>query len=64
MKTFDKDALDALFNELDSVYADSPDYERILRDVHMGGALSDAGREVVERIDPRAADAIKNHRPK
>ena len=64
MTAFDRDALDALFKEVESAYAGSSEYERILRDVHLGVALVDAGQEVVQRIDPRAATVIKKHRPK
>ena len=64
MTAFDRDALDALFKELESAYGGSSEYERILRDAHLGVALLDGGQEVAERIDPRAATAIKKHRPK
>ena len=52
-----------------SDYAQAPagcnsEYERILRDVHLGVALVDAGQEVVGRIDQRAATVIKKHRPR
>lgn len=63
MNTFDRDALDALFNELETAYAGSSEYELILRDAHVGVALSDAERDAGERIDRRAAEAIEKHRP-
>ena len=64
MTTFDKDAVEALFQELESVYGGSSEYERIVRDAHLGVALLDGGHEVPERIDPRAATAIRKHQPK
>jgi hypothetical protein len=64
MTAFDKDALEGLFKEVESAYAGNSEYERILRDVHLGVALVDAGQEVVGRIDPRAATVIKKHRPR
>ena len=64
MTAFDRDALDGLFQELESANGASSEYERILRDAHMGVALFDGGHDVAERIDSRAATAIKKHQPK
>lgn len=64
MTAFDKDALEGLFKEVKSAHAGNSEYERILRDVHLGVALVDAGQEVVGRIDQRAATVIKKHRPR
>ena len=59
---FDKDALDALFRELDDSYAGTPDYDLLLRDAHLGIALSGAGRELEGQIDRRAVALIEKHR--
>ncbi len=63
MGTFDKDQLGAVFNELEVEHAGSPDYEQLLRAVHLGVALCDAGREMDASVDPRAASLIDKHRP-
>ncbi len=63
MKTMiDKDALDALFKELDDSYAGTDDYEQLLRDAHLGIALSDAGRELGGQVDGRIAVLIEKYR--
>ena len=41
---FQKDTLDALFAELEDSYAQTSDYDQLLRDAHLGIALSDASR--------------------
>ena len=62
MTTFNKDALDALFKELDDGYAGTPDYDQLLRDAHLGIALSDAGRDLAGQVDGRIATLIEKHR--
>ncbi len=59
---FGKEALDALFRELDDGYVQTPDYGQLLRDAHLGIALSDAGREFKGQVDPRIAALIEKHR--
>ncbi len=59
---FQKDALDALFNELDTRYAGTADYDQLLRDAHLGIALSDAGREYESEVDDRVATLIASHK--
>jgi len=59
---FQKDALDALFNELDNRYAGTADYDQLLRDAHLGIALSDAGREFESEVDDRVATLIATHK--
>lgn len=59
---FQKDALDALFSELDTRYAGTPDYDQLLRDAHLGIALSDAGREYQSEVDDRVATLIAAHK--
>ena len=59
---FYKDALDALFKELDDGYVHTPEYDLLLRDAHLGIALSDAGREFKGQVDQRVAALIEKHR--
>ena len=62
MKILDKNALDALFKELDDGYAGTPDYDQLLRDAHLVIALSDAGRDLAGQVDGRIATLIEKHR--
>jgi hypothetical protein len=60
---FEKDHLDALFAELDSEWRGSVDFDQLTRDAHLGIALSDAGRPLEDRIDPRVVALIDKHKP-
>ena len=60
---FEKDALDALFAELEASHGGSGDYGQLLRDAHLGIALSDAGKELGSELDSRVVDLIEKHRP-
>lgn len=60
---FEKNHLDALFAELDSEWRGSVDFDQLTRDAHLGIALSDAGRPLEERIDPRVIALIDKHKP-
>ena len=60
---FDKVRLDALFAELDNEWRGTADFDRLTRDAHLGIALSDAGRSLEERIDPRVIALIDRHKP-
>ncbi len=60
---FEKDHLDALFAELDSEWRGSVDFDQLTRDAHLGIALSDAGRPLEDRIDPRVVVLIDKHKP-
>ena len=60
---FEKDHLDALFAELDSEWRGSVDFDQLSRDAHLGIALSDAGRPLEDRIDPRVVALIDKHKP-
>ena len=60
---FAREQLDALFTELEAEYRAEPDYEQMLRDAHLGIALSDAGRPLDDRIDSRVIALIEKHRP-
>ncbi len=59
---FEKPALDALFGELEKRYGGSADYDQLLRDVHLGIALSDAGRDFEGEVDIRVVELIGKHR--
>ena len=59
---FEKSALDALFGELDDRYKGTAEYDQLLRDAHLGIALSDAGREFDEEVDGRVAELIERYR--
>ena len=61
---FKKDHLDAFYGELDREWKGKTEYEQLLRDAHLGLALSDAGRPLGDRIDPIVASLIEKHRPK
>ena len=58
---FQKNQLDSLFEELDGAFRDEPDYERLLRDAHLGIALADAGRALTPEIDTRVAALLHKH---
>ena len=60
---FDKVRLDALFAELDNEWRGTADFDRLTRDAHLGIALSDVGRSLEERIDPRVIALIDRHKP-
>ena len=59
---FQKDTLDALFAELEINYGRTTEYDQLLRDAHLGIALSDAGRESDSQIDERVVALIEKHR--
>ena len=58
-----KKSLDALLAKLESEFRGTPEYEALLRDAHLGIALSDAGRPYDDQVDPRIADLIRKHIP-
>ena len=55
--------LDALFDALNTEWGDSPDFEQLLRDAHLGIALSDAGRPLSGKVDDRVAALVERYRP-
>lgn len=59
---FEKSALDALFDELANLWGGSADYDQLLRDAHLGIALSDARRDFDGEVDGRVVELIKKHR--
>jgi hypothetical protein len=60
---FEKNHLEALFDELERQWRSSPEFDRLSRDAHLGIALWDAGRPL-DRIDPRVVTLIEKHKPK
>ena len=59
---FQKDTLDVLFAELEINYGQTTEYDQLLRDAHLGIALSDAGRDFDGQIDDRVVALIERHR--
>ena len=59
---FDKEHLDALYGEIRRKWYGTPEYDRLLRDAHLGVAYSDAGRPL-DDIDPTVVALIEKHRP-
>ena len=59
---FRKKQIDALFGELERGWRGESEYERLVRDAHLGLALSDAGRPIEGRVDPKVAALIEKHR--
>lgn len=64
MNMFEKSQIDALFDELKQEWKDTPEFEKLSRDSHLGIALSDAGRPVGDDVDPRVVALIEKHKPK
>ena len=60
---FEKAQLDALLAELNQQWEGEPDFEKVMRETHLGVALWDAGRPL-DKIDPRAVTLIEKHKPK
>jgi hypothetical protein len=57
---FDKQALDAMFDELRDQYELEPDWEEIQRAAHLGVARSDAGVPLGD-LDGRVAPMIEKY---
>jgi hypothetical protein len=57
---FDKQALDAMFDELRDQYELEPDWEEIQRAAHLGVARSDAGVPLGE-LDGRVVPMIEKY---
>ena len=62
---FDRESLDALFEELRDEYELEPDWEDIQRDAHLGVAYADSGRLDEEKggLDSRVLSYIDRHNP-
>ena len=63
MTKFQRTELDALFEALTTEWGDAPDYEQLLRDAHLGIALSDAGRPLSGQVDDRVVALVERYRP-
>ena len=59
---FDKQSLDAMFDELRDEFELETDWEDIQKAAHLGVARSDAGVPL-GNIDARVIAFIENHRP-
>tara|TARA_B100001013_G_scaffold165443_1_gene99078 strand:+ start:227 stop:424 length:198 start_codon:yes stop_codon:yes gene_type:complete len=60
MPKINKECLEEIFNNLHSDYHGNSEYETVLKDVHFGVALIEAGREMTGLVDIRAEKLIKN----
>ena len=58
---FQKNQLDGLYEELNRDFCVDPDYERILREAHLGIALVDAGKTLHPEIDTRVANLLQKY---
>ena len=58
---FDKQALDALFEELSDEYELEPDWEDIRRAAHLGVARSHAGA-ALGKVNPRVVPLIEKYK--
>ena len=58
---FDKQSLDAMFDELRDQYELEPEWEEIQRAAHLAVARSDAGVSLGD-IDSRVLPALEKHR--
>lgn len=65
MTMFDKQSLDALFDELRDEYELEPDWEEIQRDAHLAVAYADSGVLDERRgsLDSRVIPYVERHNP-
>ncbi len=61
---FKKDQVDTLIAEMRQEFEGTPGWEKLIRDVHLGVALLDAGRPLPTDLDPRAVTLIEKHKPR
>jgi len=61
---FKREDLEVLFDQLGRTWRGKPEYEQLLRDAHLGIALHDAGRPLVDEVDERVASLIEKHGPR
>ena len=59
---FDKQALDAFFDELRDQYELEPEWEEMQKAAHLGVARSDAGVALGD-LDQRVIALLEKHRP-
>lgn len=62
---FDKDSLNAMFDELRDEYELEPEWEEIQRDAHLAVAWADAGvlDENRDKVDARILSFVDKHNP-
>ena len=62
---FDRDSLEALFDELRDEYELEPDWEEIQRDAHLAVAFADSGMLEDRRssLDDRILSYVDRHNP-
>ena len=62
---FDRDSLEALFDELRDEYELEPDWEDIQRDAHLAVAFADSGmlEERRSSLDDRVLSLVDTHNP-
>ena len=58
---FREEHLESLFDELNREWKGKPEYEDLIRDAHLGIALSDAGRALADDLSPIAVALIEKH---
>ena len=63
MPAFKKEHIDALFDEIERHYKETPEREQLHRDAHLAIALHDADRELPDSIDDRIVVLIAKHKP-
>jgi len=61
MNAFDRETLDALFDELQREWHGKHQLDRLIRDAHLAIALHDAIRPLGQDIDPWVAALIHRH---
>jgi hypothetical protein len=59
---FKKENLDKAFADLHAEWGGKPEFEDVIRHLHLGIAYYDAGKPLKE-IDPRAVAIIQKHAP-
>jgi len=63
MPMFQKENIDALFDELKRDYDDKDESEQLHRDAHLAIALHDANRPLPAATDPVVLDLMERHKP-
>ncbi len=59
---FKPEQLDPMLEELRAEWRGTPDFEKIIRDVHLGVAYFDAGKSL-DGLDSRSLALIEKHAP-
>jgi len=58
---FDRESLEALFDELQREWQGKHQLDRLIRDAHLAIALHDADRPLGQDIDPWVVELIHRH---